>query len=70
MQTISEAAAYTLQFINQTHRSVFHREQEREKPLLRKLFKPRTRIRLLWRQQELVALNAGGVTFTHVSIAV
>jgi hypothetical protein len=54
MQTISEAAAYTLQFINQTHRSVFLTKQEREKPhFYEKLFKPRTRIRLLWRQQEL-----------------
>jgi hypothetical protein len=54
MQTISEAAAYTLQFINQTHRSVFlPGKQERKNHTLRKLFKPRTRIRLLWRQQEL-----------------
>jgi hypothetical protein len=30
MQTISEAAAYTLQFINQTHRSVFLTKQERK----------------------------------------
>jgi hypothetical protein len=26
MQAISEAAEYTLQFINQTQRSIFHRE--------------------------------------------
>jgi hypothetical protein len=34
MQTVSEAAAYTLQFINQTQRSVFLTgRQVREKPL-------------------------------------
>jgi tRNA A37 threonylcarbamoyladenosine biosynthesis protein TsaE len=38
MQTISEAAAYTLQFINQTHRSVFLTGKAGTgKPLLREI---------------------------------
>jgi uncharacterized protein YpbB len=64
MQTISEAAAYTLRFINQTHRSVFltGKAGTGKTTLLRKIIETTHKSTVVVAPTGIAALNAGGVT--------
>ncbi|HEY4628288.1 MAG TPA: AAA family ATPase, partial [Flavobacterium sp.] len=64
MQTISEAAAYTLQFINQTHRSVFltGKAGTGKTTLLREIIQTTHKNTVVVAPTGIAALNAGGVT--------
>ncbi|MFV8328159.1 helix-turn-helix domain-containing protein [Flavobacterium sp. ZS1P14] len=64
MQTISEAAAYTLRFINQTHRSVFltGKAGTGKTTLLRKIIETTHKNTVVVAPTGIAALNAGGVT--------
>jgi hypothetical protein len=65
MQTISEAAAYTLQFINQTHRSVFLTGKAGTgKPLLREIIQTTHKNTVVVAPTGIVALNAAELRFT------
>ena len=64
MQTISEAAAYTLRFINQTHRSVFltGKAGTGKTTLLREIIQTTHKNTVVVAPTGIAALNAGGVT--------
>ena len=64
MQTISEAAVYTLQFINQTHRSVFltGKAGTGKTTLLREIIQTTHKNCVVVAPTGIAALNAGGVT--------
>ena len=64
MQTISEAAAYTLQFINQTHRSVFltGKAGTGKTTLLKEIIQTTHKNTVVVAPTGIAALNAGGVT--------
>ncbi|MFV8338705.1 helix-turn-helix domain-containing protein [Flavobacterium sp. LB3P21] len=64
MQTISEAAAYTLRFINQTHRSVFltGKAGTGKTTLLREIILTTHKNTVVVAPTGIAALNAGGVT--------
>ena len=64
MQTISEAAAYTLQFINQTQRSVFltGKAGTGKTTLLREIIATTHKNTVVVAPTGIAALNAGGVT--------
>ena len=64
MQTISEAAAYTLRFINQTHRSVFltGKAGTGKTTLLREIIQTTHKSTVVVAPTGIAALNAGGVT--------
>ena len=64
MQTISEAAAYTLRFINQTHRSVFltGKAGTGKTTLLREIIATTHKNTVVVAPTGIAALNAGGVT--------
>jgi hypothetical protein len=64
MQTISEAAAYTLQFINQTQRSVFltGKAGTGKTTLLREIITTTHKNTVVVAPTGIAALNAGGVT--------
>ena len=64
MQTISEAAAYTLRFINQTHRSVFltGKAGTGKTTLLREIIQSTHKNTVVVAPTGIAALNAGGVT--------
>jgi uncharacterized protein YpbB len=64
MQTISEAAAYTLQFINQTQRSVFltGKAGTGKTTLLREIIETTHKNTVVVAPTGIAALNAGGVT--------
>ena len=64
MQTISEAAVYTLQFINQTHRSVFltGKAGTGKTTLLRQIIQTTHKNTVVVAPTGIAALNAGGVT--------
>lgn len=64
MQTISEAAVYTLQFINQTHRSVFltGKAGTGKTTLLREIIQTTHKNTVVVAPTGIAALNAGGVT--------
>ena len=64
MQTISEAAAYTLRFVNQTHRSVFltGKAGTGKTTLLREIIQTTHKNTVVVAPTGIAALNAGGVT--------
>ena len=64
MQTISEAAVYTLKFINQTHRSVFltGKAGTGKTTLLREIIQTTHKNCVVVAPTGIAALNAGGVT--------
>jgi hypothetical protein len=64
MQTISEAAAYTLRFINQTHRSIFltGKAGTGKTTLLREIIETTHKNCVVVAPTGIAALNAGGVT--------
>ncbi len=64
MQTISEAAAYTLRFINETHRSVFltGKAGTGKTTLLREIIRTTHKNTVVVAPTGIAALNAGGVT--------
>jgi len=64
MQTISDAAAYTLRFINQTHRSVFltGKAGTGKTTLLREIIQTTHKNCVVVAPTGIAALNAGGVT--------
>jgi len=64
MQTISEAAVYTLRFINQTHRSVFltGKAGTGKTTLLREIIQTTHKNTVVVAPTGIAALNAGGVT--------
>jgi hypothetical protein len=64
MQTISEAAAYTLRFINQTHRSIFltGKAGTGKTTLLREIIQTTHKNTVVVAPTGIAALNAGGVT--------
>lgn len=64
MQTISEAAAYTLRFINQTQRSVFltGKAGTGKTTLLREIIETTHKNTVVVAPTGIAALNAGGVT--------
>jgi uncharacterized protein YpbB len=64
MQTISEAAEYTLKFINQTHRSVFltGKAGTGKTTLLREIIQTTHKNTVVVAPTGIAALNAGGVT--------
>jgi hypothetical protein len=64
MQTISEAAVYTLQFINQTHRSIFltGKAGTGKTTLLREIIQTTHKNCVVVAPTGIAALNAGGVT--------
>lgn len=64
MQTISEAAVYTLRFINQTHRSVFltGKAGTGKTTLLREIIQTTHKNCVVVAPTGIAALNAGGVT--------
>jgi hypothetical protein len=64
MQTISEAAAYTLRFINQTHRSIFltGKAGTGKTTLLREIIQTSHKNTVVVAPTGIAALNAGGVT--------
>ncbi|RDI56523.1 helix-turn-helix domain-containing protein [Flavobacterium glaciei] len=64
MQTISEAAAYSLRFINQTHRSVFltGKAGTGKTTLLREIIQTTHKNTVVVAPTGIAALNAGGVT--------
>ncbi len=64
MQTISHAATYTLQFINQTHRSVFltGKAGTGKTTLLREIIETTHKNTVVVAPTGIAALNAGGVT--------
>ena len=64
MQTISEAAVFTLQFINQTHRSVFltGKAGTGKTTLLREIIQTTHKNCVVVAPTGIAALNAGGVT--------
>lgn len=64
MQTISEAATYTLQFINQTHRSIFltGKAGTGKTTLLREIIQTTHKNTVVVAPTGIAALNAGGVT--------
>ena len=64
MQTISEAAAYTLRFINQTHRSIFltGKAGTGKTTLLREIIQTTHKNCVVVAPTGIAALNAGGVT--------
>ena len=64
MQIISEAAAYTLRFINQTHRSVFltGKAGTGKTTLLREIIQTTHKNTVVVAPTGIAALNAGGVT--------
>ncbi|WP_413999755.1 helix-turn-helix domain-containing protein [Flavobacterium sp. W1B] len=64
MQTISEAAAYTLQFINQTQRSIFltGKAGTGKTTLLREIIQTTHKNTVVVAPTGIAALNAGGVT--------
>jgi uncharacterized protein YpbB/GTPase SAR1 family protein len=64
MQTISEAAEYTLRFINQTHRSVFltGKAGTGKTTLLRQIIQTTHKNTVVVAPTGIAALNAGGVT--------
>lgn len=64
MQTISEAAVYTLKFINQTHRSVFltGKAGTGKTTLLREIIQTTHKNTVVVAPTGIAALNAGGVT--------
>jgi len=64
MQTISEAAVYTLQFINQTHRSIFltGKAGTGKTTLLREIIQTTHKNTVVVAPTGIAALNAGGVT--------
>lgn len=64
MQTLSEAAAYTLRFINQTHRSVFltGKAGTGKTTLLREIIQTTHKNTVVVAPTGIAALNAGGVT--------
>jgi uncharacterized protein YpbB len=64
MQTISEAAEYTLRFINQTHRSVFltGKAGTGKTTLLREIIQTTHKNTVVVAPTGIAALNAGGVT--------
>ncbi|QZK89047.1 AAA family ATPase [Flavobacterium sp. CHNK8] len=64
MQTISEAAAYTLRFINQTHRSIFltGKAGTGKTTLLKEIIATTHKNTVVVAPTGIAALNAGGVT--------
>ena len=64
MQTISEAAEYTLRFINQTHRSIFltGKAGTGKTTLLREIIQTTHKNCVVVAPTGIAALNAGGVT--------
>lgn len=64
MQTISEAAAYTLRFINQTHKSIFltGKAGTGKTTLLREIIQTTHKNTVVVAPTGIAALNAGGVT--------
>ena len=64
MQTISEAAVYTLKFINQTHRSIFltGKAGTGKTTLLREIIQTTHKNTVVVAPTGIAALNAGGVT--------
>lgn len=64
MQTLSEAASYTLRFINQTHRSVFltGKAGTGKTTLLREIIQSTHKNTVVVAPTGIAALNAGGVT--------
>jgi len=64
MQILSEAAVYTLQFINQTHRSIFltGKAGTGKTTLLREIIKTTHKNTVVVAPTGIAALNAGGVT--------
>src|SRR6478609_1510390 len=64
MQTLSEAAKYTLQFINQTQRSVFltGKAGTGKTTLLREIIETTHKNTVVVAPTGIAALNAGGVT--------
>jgi len=64
MQTISEAAVYTLRFINQTHRSIFltGKAGTGKTTLLREIIQTTHKNTVVVAPTGIAALNAGGVT--------
>jgi PIF1-like helicase/Helix-turn-helix domain len=64
MQTISEAASYTLRFINQTHRSIFltGKAGTGKTTLLREIIQTTHKNTVVVAPTGIAALNAGGVT--------
>jgi hypothetical protein len=64
MQTISEAATYTLRFINQTHRSIFltGKAGTGKTTLLREIIQTTHKNTVVVAPTGIAALNAGGVT--------
>lgn len=64
MQTISEAAAYTLRFINQTHKSVFltGKAGTGKTTLLKEIIETTHKNTVVVAPTGIAALNAGGVT--------
>jgi len=64
MQTISEAAIYTLRFINQTHRSIFltGKAGTGKTTLLREIIQTTHKNTVVVAPTGIAALNAGGVT--------
>ncbi|RTY85213.1 helicase [Flavobacterium sp. LS1P28] len=64
MQTISEAAAYTIRFINQTHRSIFltGKAGTGKTTLLREIIQTTHKNTVVVAPTGIAALNAGGVT--------
>jgi uncharacterized protein YpbB len=68
MQTISEAAVYTLRFINQTHRSVFltGKAGTGKTTLLREIIQTTHKNCVVVAPTGIAALNAGGVTINSM----
>ncbi len=64
MQTVSEAAVYTLRFINQTHRSIFltGKAGTGKTTLLREIIQTTHKNTVVVAPTGIAALNAGGVT--------
>ena len=64
MQTISEVAVYTLQFVNQTHRSIFltGKAGTGKTTLLREIIQTTHKNTVVVAPTGIAALNAGGVT--------
>jgi hypothetical protein len=63
MQTVSEAAAYTLQFINQTQRSVFLTGKAGTgRPPFKEIIATTHKNTVVVAPTGIAALNAGGVT--------
>jgi len=64
METITEAASYTLRFINQTHRSIFltGKAGTGKTTLLREIIRTTHKNTVVVAPTGIAALNAGGVT--------